>query len=111
MSEWHPIDTAPDEGFFLVANFSAERTDGWDCSVKVVYKDIDGRLVAHIDNAAIEYLYLDGPATHWMPLPNPPDDWPIEQAPNKRDIVVTEYKGHNSRLFIGGGGSGGQIRK
>jgi hypothetical protein len=71
MSEWQPIETAPDDGFFLVCRNDAG--DFYDCSVAVVHWRSDGDLCAYLTyHEGFEYPYVDGPATHWMPLPDKP---------------------------------------
>lgn len=62
MSEWKPIETAPKDGMVLVAGF-------WD----------DGRSwrdIGHCDHLGVvgRWDYNLEP-THWMPLPEPPDEF------------------------------------
>jgi hypothetical protein len=66
---WQPIETAPEEGFFLVC--SAASVD-WDCTVCVCHMEKGDQLVAYMDRLGRLHPYLDGPATHWMPLPTAP---------------------------------------
>ena len=68
--EWQPIETAPKDGFFLVCSWPAS---DWDTTVAVVYPGSGGRLIAFLDHDDYEHEHLDGPVTHWMPLPAPPD--------------------------------------
>jgi len=55
MSEWQPIETAPKEGGFLAAN-SKEVWAAW-----------------HYDSPHWHARYGSRNATHWMPLPEPPN--------------------------------------
>ena len=60
MSEWQPIETAPEEGEFLVYMPEGEpkiQTGVWHPNVKVIGN---------------HFLFDMWPATHWMPLPEPP---------------------------------------
>ena len=68
---WRPIETAPKDGFFLIADFRVIDAD-WDCSVVVAHRDIYGGFLAYMDEEGAEIPYLDGTPTHWMPLPSPP---------------------------------------
>jgi len=68
---WRPIETAPKDGFFLIADFRVIDAD-WDCSVVVAHRDIHGGFLAYMDEEGAEIPYLDGTPTHWMPLPSPP---------------------------------------
>ena len=63
MKEWRLADTAPQETWVLVVYKSGEM--GGDVSIAMLYKngtwtDWDGDLYGEI--------------THWMPLPNPPEN-------------------------------------
>ena len=68
---WQPIETAPHQGFFLVCHYECD--NDYECTVSVVWRDTDGSLVGYLDDGGEQAPYLDGPATHWMPLPQPPD--------------------------------------
>ena len=71
---WQPIETAPKDGFFLVCAHPPSVSCEFDVSVSVVWNGRGGiSLIAHLDADGIEMPYLDGPATHWMPLPAPPE--------------------------------------
>ena len=70
--EWQPIKTAPKDGFFLICNMRRGLED-YDTSVSVVWRSSKEGFSAYLtDDESIELPYLDGPATHWMPLPEPP---------------------------------------
>lgn len=69
--KWQPIDTCPENGFFLVC--SADSFD-YDCTVTVVCNNRDGTFGNYLPEDADEHLpYIDGPPTHWMPLPEHPN--------------------------------------
>ena len=71
---WQPIETAPKDGFFLVCAHPPSVSCEFDVSVSVVWNGRGGvSLNAYYDADGIEMPYLDGPATHWMPLPAPPE--------------------------------------
>ena len=70
--KWQPIETAPKSGFFLVCSWESHKTEGYECSVSVVWPDSKGGFIAYLDEDNDELPYLDGPATHWMPFPEPP---------------------------------------
>lgn len=60
MSEWKPIETAPEKGEFLVYMPEGEpkiQTGVWHPNAKVIGN---------------QFLFDMWPATHWMPLPEPP---------------------------------------
>ena len=69
--EWQPIDTAPKKGFFLVCSPSRNDMD-YECSVSVAWHGDEGELISYLTKDNEELPYIDGPATHWMPLPEPP---------------------------------------
>lgn len=74
MSEWQPIETAPEEGEFLVFNgeevtFASRDSDG-------LFWTMGYRWGEHG-----QMLHL----THWMPLPEPP-----EQIGNVKTFVKTD---------------------
>ncbi len=60
--KWQPIETAPDEGIFLVFAPS----DYEDEQMLMGERDESGEIRVHIDGQRILG------ATHWMPLPDPP---------------------------------------
>lgn len=72
MSEWQPIETAPRDGRpillwcndrqYVCGEFwsRADGSAGWEIGHR-----IDGTVIC-----------LGLPATHWMPLPEPPEDKP-----------------------------------
>ena len=70
--KWQPIETAPKTGFFLVCSWRDENIEGYECSICVVWPNNKGELFAYLNEDDEELFYLDGPATHWMPLPEPP---------------------------------------
>lgn len=75
MPKWQPIETAPRDGFFLVCEHPGIALSEFDVSVSVVWMGRDGvSLNAYLDADGIEMPYLDGSATHWMPLPPPPSE-------------------------------------
>lgn len=79
MTEWKPIKTCPSDGFFLVCSnqsgwVTEDRHEAYECSVSIVHVANDGTLIGYVDEGDDECAYLDGPATHWMPLPSPPAD-------------------------------------
>lgn len=69
MSEWQPIETAPRDGTEVILYFpewcgekNMVETGFWD-------QRYDGDI-----NAAWEFAYGSGDsATHWMPIPAPPE--------------------------------------
>lgn len=69
MSGWQPIETAPDEGAFMVWQATHKRV------VTVVRMEMMG------PDAVIEpFLGRWWRAKHWMPLPEPPPDPAAEVA-------------------------------
>ena len=60
---WKPIETAPAEGIFLVYMPDYKRMPiqvaKWHPNVKVIGN---------------QFAFDLPPATHWMPLPNPPEE-------------------------------------
>lgn len=70
MNGWQPIETCPDDGFFLVHEDGAIRamfrTEGrWGATARPT--DTFGDL--RMDLRAVECI---SEPTHWMPLPEPP---------------------------------------
>jgi len=63
---WQPIESAPEDGSYFVA---------W-CT-QVGCQDIKTRpLVTRIIDGMFEGLMFYDDPTHWMPLPNPPEEKP-----------------------------------
>ena len=61
--DWQPIETAPRDGIAIIG--------AWQC----LNKTWDMNMVQFYDGNWFNYYY-DGAhnPTHWMPLPNPPED-------------------------------------
>jgi len=82
MSEWQPIDTAPKDGTKILA-YTHDGLNGpeyavlsWYIHEGYVFKEMEGGLYMKVlsnsewwDGAP----YTPFPATHWQPLPTPPD--------------------------------------
>ncbi len=73
MDGWQPIETAPKDGtevdLFLTTGREPDcfwKDGGWTRTVK------DGDYMGE-DGVQIEYPKCNIVATHWMPLPSPPD--------------------------------------
>ena len=70
MDKWEPIETAPKDSTSILAT-------GWDDNepgtmrhyVVVLYDESAGGFISEEDNLTT-YTFL----THWMPLPEPPND-------------------------------------
>ena len=73
MSEWQPIDTAPRDVWVLVWDEkSGVNVSHWTTGVDSSSDDQrQGWFTAERDTRD-ETMVLDGPVTHWMPLPAPP---------------------------------------
>ena len=64
MSEWQPIETAPDDGrAFLAINI-------YDC--QWICTKLDGRIIGVGEAACSAAVGVARLATHWQPLPEPP---------------------------------------
>jgi hypothetical protein len=61
MTHWQPIDTAPLDGTKMLL------WDGFDITVGAHYG------AEFIEEFTVEALCYEKP-THWMPLPNPPEE-------------------------------------
>lgn len=79
--QWRTIDSAPKDGFYLICKDVKESAYGvrdalnmYECTVAVASMLPDGGFWVHMDEDDCLLDYLDGPATHWMPLPQPPED-------------------------------------
>lgn len=67
MGEWKPIESAPaDFAAFLACDQWGQM---WLC-----FRDSDGRVGAYAE--ATQSLFRGADATHWMPLPAPPNPHP-----------------------------------
>lgn len=80
MAEWQPIETAPKNGFFLVCDMSGHPED-YDVSSAVVWIDTGMSDKFLVDATICECCgahgwleYARSDPTHWMPLPEPPDE-------------------------------------
>ena len=62
MSEWQPIETAPDSGCFIVIT---SKNDRGGHKVALAYRAKNGTI--RNETGSREYK-----PTHWMPLPDPP---------------------------------------
>lgn len=67
MSEWRPIETAPDDRYVLLFDPS---TPDWDGNMEVGRRYGDCWWSAGGPNGGLE---LERDFTHWMPLPPQPD--------------------------------------
>lgn len=65
MSDWHPIETAPDDCVVLVFD---EGYIGTALRWKDKWVDASGEMCDRRDQDGA----FDPPPTHWMPLPAPP---------------------------------------
>ena len=61
MSEWLPIESAPKDGTMILAWVPDGRMMIWRADL--LWRGLSNRTPEH----------LQFPATHWMPLPSPPD--------------------------------------
>ena len=71
MSEWQPIETAPRDGTFVLLflpHIETVRTGYWSHMTGKGWM---------INWASTYRTSVDGPVTHWQPLPDPP----AESAP------------------------------
>jgi len=69
MSGWQPIETAPRDGTKILGT----RLDGRNWEIEVIWLQ-QGRVeLWDTYNGWLEDNLEDGP-THWVPLPEPPDD-------------------------------------
>jgi hypothetical protein len=78
---WQPIETAPKDKYVLVFCEShgvcvSFYTQGIDTESDVIR---DGWFSPGRDNRD-EMMVLDGPVTHWMPLPEPPESVPFKTS-------------------------------
>lgn len=77
MSEWHPIETAPKDGTdFLAFCPASQYVDG---GVAVMHFYDHGSIwggirISHVSGFEWDFDLM--PPTHWMPLPEPPDEHP-----------------------------------
>lgn len=79
MSEWRPIETAPQDGTEILAIYANEwmgRPDGdysivrWERKGWVAQADSQRAIAAQGDTYT---EYVEPFVTHWMPLPEPPN--------------------------------------
>lgn len=63
--KWQPIETAPEEGSFIIFGVDGSETD-----YSVAWRD-SGGFATDVDSEAEPVFALIEP-THWMPLPPPP---------------------------------------
>jgi hypothetical protein len=69
MSEWQQIETAPKDGTAFLAYWLRRYPDG------TRYEAITPYVVAFYERGRFWPYYLeDDQPTHWMPLPEPPND-------------------------------------
>ena len=66
MSEWQPIETAPQDGKPLL--LWCDTDDGGE--PMILYRDSKGRWLYEGEPLFATPFYIE--ATHWMPLPAPP---------------------------------------
>ena len=64
MSEWQPIETAPQDGTWVVLC----RATDMDCIIAAVWEAADN----DFSWATLDGSYHKNWGTHWMPLPEPP---------------------------------------
>jgi len=80
MSKWQPIETAPKDGtYILLLGDSGYTTTPHRVAVGCWIEGYRDFWINHSNDAFTD----DGePPTHWMPLPEPPDDccWPSAQS-------------------------------
>lgn len=82
MSEWQPIETAPQDGTRILLAFEKSRQPGYGVAVGK-WRRIFDRTQPTLHRGP--YFVLEGSnavtarATHWMPLPAPPSLPPQEQ--------------------------------
>ena len=75
MTEWRPIDTAPDDGPVLVFQPRHELFEGYwmDEVMAVASRNRFGRwTIEYVSGFEWESELESGRVTHWMPLPSPP---------------------------------------
>lgn len=68
MTEWQPIETAPQSGPFLATGMDEDGE--WYPTVVFFDRDFpeqEGRLLTYPSGPGVGW-----PLTHWMPLPSPP---------------------------------------
>lgn len=71
--DWQPIETAPQDGFFLVYEGGAMRTMLREKGQWLPTALAWDQFGAPLSNARVRETGVYDP-THWMPLPEPPKD-------------------------------------
>ena len=67
---WQPIETAPKDGTWVL--LSGGHPDFDDCKKEIKSFSMEMR-VFWLDDAPYQWSEYNEP-THWMPLPNPPEE-------------------------------------
>lgn len=65
LKEWRPIDTAPQDGSLILL--------GWWRTWSKVEFECEVKAAGNIDTGRPGTRWMHGQATHWMPLPEPPE--------------------------------------
>jgi hypothetical protein len=83
MSTWQPIETAPRDGtWFLIAcaedGYSSYEVGAYDPLMVAKYEPVECGLYSRSEAVAYEWRGFNNfhCATHWMPLPAPPEATP-----------------------------------
>ncbi len=83
MSAWQPIETAPKDGtWFLICRasegFDSYEVGRYDPLMHDHYEPVGGGLYRKVQDQIYDWRgFSNFPrATHWMPLPSPPDEVP-----------------------------------
>lgn len=67
--EWRPVESCPKDGrFFYVIN------SGNALPILARYSEMAEGIIVHLARDAQEYTTGTATATHWMPLPPPPEE-------------------------------------
>ena len=79
MSEWRPIETAPKDGTSILLHFdSPHRPQNWEKECSAVNTAVgqwwegDDAWICYMDMVRDPECHFE--PTHWMPLPEPPED-------------------------------------
>jgi hypothetical protein len=74
MKKWQPIETIPKEGIFLVCNSERGIDYCYDMTIAVAWWVDDENMSTYYSDEYGFLPYLDGPATHWMHIPDAPEE-------------------------------------
>jgi hypothetical protein len=98
MTEWQPIEAAPKDGTYVLT---------WDpvCGCEVLCWDpvVNQHELSELANNGIDAESAGwmkcgcGPATHWMPLPEPPVELPPGHRSGGRGMTAEAYEEYEER--------------